>query len=526
MTRSTLFSAVTSLLIVIVISGGLFAQRGPGRGLGPGNSGPEFRGGRQDPTFQTDHEVFHFLLDNGDKIRRQVKNLTNGIETLTESDDPEVAAKIQEHVAAMYDRVEENRPIHMRDPLFRELFQHTDKIEMNLEDTEKGIRVVETSSDPYVAKLLKAHAEVVSLFINNGRAEAQKNHAVPSRDTNSQRSTIQVSTGFWKQLPSVVDAPNDNPMTLAKVELGKKLFFDPRLSLTGTVSCNSCHNVMEGGDDGRPTSMGIHGRLGPRNAPTVWNSAFQTSQFWDGRAATLEEQAGGPIVAQPEMGMPNHDLAVERLMAIPGYVAEFAKVFPEQQPVTIENAVKAIAAFERTLITPNSPYDRYVGGERSALTEQQMRGMKLFDGVGCTECHSGSNFNNWDPGANTVAFEEFPRSNESPFVARYALDRDLGRYEATKKNSDKHLFKTPTLRNITLTAPYFHNGAVPSLGEAVQVMSVTQLDTELSDEEVDDLVAFLSALEGEFPAITFPRLPSRSGHSILEDQQPAEITGH
>lgn len=179
-----------------------------------------------------------------------------------------------------------------------------------------------------------------------------------------------------------------------------------------------------------------------------------------------------------------------------------------------------IAAFERTLITPNSAYDRFAGGDKSAMTEQQLRGMKLFDSVGCTECHAGPNFNNWEPGVSTVAFEEFPRSTDGSLVAKYSLDQDLGRYEATKNDADKHFFKTPTLRNITLTAPYFHNGTVPTLREAVQVMSVTQLDTELSDSELDDLVAFLAALESEFPEITMPRIPSRSGWSVLDNGAP------
>jgi len=344
--------------------------------------------------------------------------------------------------------------------------------------------------------------------------------------TNGDPPEVALATSeAWRALPEKAESPSDNPTTTAKVELGKKLFFDPRLSLTGTVSCNSCHNLMEGGDDGRPTSMGVHGRIGPRNAPTVWNSVFQTSQFWDGRATTLEEQAAGPIIAQPEMGMANHDAAIERLRAVPGYASEFAELFPEAQPVTLENAVKAIAAFERTLITRDSPFDRYMAGEHASLTEQQVRGMKLFESVGCTECHAGPNFNHWESGDSEVAFEEFPRFNDNPLVVKYSLDKDLGRHEATKNDADKHFFKTPTLRNITLTAPYFHNGGVPTLHEAVQVMSVTQLDTELATEEVDDLEAFLAALEGEFPSLTLPRLPSRAGESIVADQEPAAVAG-
>lgn len=322
-------------------------------------------------------------------------------------------------------------------------------------------------------------------------------------------------------LPTTVVSPENNPTTADKVELGKQLFFDPRLSLTGTVSCNSCHNVMEGGDDGRPSSMGIHGRIGPRNAPTVWNSAFQTSQFWDGRSPSLEEQAKGPVVAAPEMGMPDHNKAIERIASIPGYREKFSQVFGDKDSVTLENAVKAIAAFERTLITPDSAYDRYAKGEKSAMTDSQIRGMQLFESTGCTECHSGPALNGWEPGATEPVFNEFPRYSNNEFVNKYSLSKDHGRYEVTRQDEDKHLYKVPTLRNITITAPYFHNGAVNSLPEAVRVMAQTELDIKLSDQNVTDIVAFLTALDGKFPQISMPRLPSRPGESILEDQAPA-----
>ena len=178
--------------------------------------------------------------------------------------------------------------------------------------------------------------------------------------------------------------PADNPQTPEKIELGKQLFFDPRFSSTGTVSCNSCHNLMLGGDDNRPLSMGVHGLTGPRNAPTVWNAALHATQFWDGRAASLEEQAKGPVVAAVEMGMANLDSAIARVRAIPGYRAAFAKVFGGDNPVNVENAARAVAAFERTLITSNSPYDRWLRGECNAMTTQQVRGWQQFDQLGCT----------------------------------------------------------------------------------------------------------------------------------------------
>jgi len=338
----------------------------------------------------------------------------------------------------------------------------------------------------------------------------------------AQRDANQLAS-VWEAIPARAASPESNPSTPAKVELGKKLFFDPRLSLTGTVSCNSCHNLMEGGDDGRPTSMGIHGRTGPRNAPTVWNSVFQASQFWDGRSPDLEDQAKGPIIAQAEMGMPAHSNAIERIAAIPGYKREFRQVFGSDKSITIDDAVKAIAAFERTLITPNSAFDRFVRGDKSAMSDEQIRGMKLFHSAGCTECHSGPALNGWSAGSTVAAFEDFPRYSDSPFVKQYDLARDLGRFEFTKDEGDKHLFKVPTLRNITLTAPYFHNGATSTLPEAVRVMAETQLDEELTGQEVRNIVAFLTALEGEFPAITMPRLPSRSGESVLENQKPANV---
>ena len=324
-------------------------------------------------------------------------------------------------------------------------------------------------------------------------------------------------------LPEVAPSPHDNPTSKAKIELGKKLFFDPRLSLTGTVSCNSCHNVMEGGDDGRPTSMGIHGRLGARNAPTVWNSAFQASQFWDGRAPSLEEQAKGPVIASPEMGMPDHEKVVDRIAAIPAYRDEFKSVFKQENSVTIDNAAKAIAAFERTLITPNSPFDRYLNGDKTAMNAMQVHGMQLFDSVGCTECHSGPALNGWELGSTLAEFKEFPRSTDSEYIEKYQLTRDSGRANATKDESDAHHFKVPTLRNVTVTAPYFHNGVVESLDEAIRVMAETELDVELTDDEVESIVAFFKTLEGEFPEIKLPRLPSRQGNSIIDDLEP-EIT--
>lgn len=325
----------------------------------------------------------------------------------------------------------------------------------------------------------------------------------------------------FEPLPHKATTTADTP---GRIELGKKLYFDPRLSSTGTVSCNTCHNLMEGGDDGRPTSMGVSGLTGNRNAPTVWNSVFQSSQFWDGRVATLDAQAKGPLVADVEMGMLGHDRVIERIQNVPAYITEFEAVFAGQDAVTIDNAVAAIASFERTLITPDSAFDRYLSGDRNALTEAQVRGMELFESTGCIECHSGPALNGWDESIQSADFGEFPRDSGSVYVKLYDLDEDAGRGAVTNVESDLHHFKTPSLRNITLTAPYFHNGRVESLEEACRVMASTQLDTALSESETSDIVAFLESLVGEFPEISLPRLPSRSGESVLFDPTISRTT--
>ncbi|QDU89673.1 Cytochrome c551 peroxidase precursor [Pirellulimonas nuda] len=321
----------------------------------------------------------------------------------------------------------------------------------------------------------------------------------------------------WSALPASAEPPGEVPASNDLTELGKQLFFEPRISLTGTVSCNSCHNVMEGGDDGRTTSMGVLGRTGTRNSPTVWNAAFMPTQFWDGRAVTLEEQAGGPMLASPEMGMSSHDLVVSRLRLVPGYVEAFRKTFGGDDPVSIENTTKAIAAFERTLITPGSRYDRYAAGETSALTQQEARGMQHFEQVGCASCHAAPLFGG--------EFNEFPTMADDLFVQRHRLTEDRGRELATGDEADRYRFKTPTLRNITLTAPYLHNGSAATLEETVRLMGAVQLGEDLDDAQVADLVAFLGSLEGPFPEIAIPHLPSRAGESILPAGDPESETG-
>ncbi|MBL7716972.1 MAG: VWA domain-containing protein [Bdellovibrionales bacterium] len=314
------------------------------------------------------------------------------------------------------------------------------------------------------------------------------------------------SNAFAEALPSEVPTPKDNPITAEKVELGKMLYFDPRLSADDTISCQSCHNVMKAGDDGMPTSKGIKGQMGGRNAPTVFNAAFMSVMFWDGRMNTLEDQAKGPITNPIEMGMPNHQAVVDKLKKIPGYVTAFEKVFGKDS-LNIDNLAKAIATYERTLITRGSPYDKFIGGDKKAMSESAQKGWKLVQEVGCISCHGGPNFAGPLLPSGTALYQKFPTFPGSAYDKKYDLLADLGRFEATKKDDDKNKWRVPTWRNVADTAPYFHNGRVKTLDEAVRVMAKTQLNRDLKDDLVKDIVAFLKALSAKPPKQTKPKLP-------------------
>lgn len=299
----------------------------------------------------------------------------------------------------------------------------------------------------------------------------------------------QVTQGLFSTLPDVAPSPEDNLMTPEKIELGKMLYFDPRLSASGIISCHTCHNLSLGGTDRLPSSLGHEFQTGGRNAPTVLNAAFFNLQFWDGRATGLEEQAQGPIQAGVEMAMPP-DLAVERIASIEGYLPYFEAAFPgEDTPITFDNIAKAIATFERTLLTPNDGLDRYLRGEEDALSDDAKRGMEIVAQIGCVACHNG-------PMLSTGTLMPFNHGD------------DLGLATLTGAESDQYMFRVSTWRNISLTAPYFHDGSVESLEEAVRVMSSVQLKRELTEDEVYYIVAFLESLEGELPEVTIPILPA------------------
>lgn len=318
----------------------------------------------------------------------------------------------------------------------------------------------------------------------------------------AQDKLLEQAREHFQALPETPPALPGNASIPAKVELGKLLYFDPRLSASHAISCNSCHNIGLGGVDAEPTSIGHRWQRGGRNAPTVLNAVFDKSQFWDGRAKDLEEQAGGPIVNPVEMGSPVPHVA-EQLRGIPGYHDAFAAAFPgEREPITLANVQKAIAAFEATLITPNAPFDRFLKGDAGALTATQKQGLALFMDKGCVACHNGINV-----GGGSYA----------PFgvVAKPAADllppNDKGRFMVTKTPGDEYVFKVPTLRNIALTAPYFHTGQVWDLKVAVAVMGASQLGIQLTPDEEDKIAAFLTSLTGEQPKVTYPILPPSVG---------------
>ncbi|MEW5836717.1 MAG: cytochrome-c peroxidase [Pseudomonadota bacterium] len=303
---------------------------------------------------------------------------------------------------------------------------------------------------------------------------------------------------LFKPIPSTPPALPGNPATPERVALGKMLYFDPRLSESHAISCNSCHMVGMGGVDLQETSLGHRWQHGGRNAPTVYNAVFDIAQFWDGRAKDLEQQAGGPLVNPVEMDTTEAHV-VEQLRAIPGYVQAFAKAFPGgSEAITFENIRRAIALFEATLITPNAPFDRYLKGDAKALDTAQREGLALFINKGCAACHAGINVG----GAMYAPFGVVERPG-----AEILPPDDRGRFAVTKTASDAYVFRVPSLRNVALTPPYFHSGKVWDLRQAVAVMGSSQLGAQLTDAEIDSITAFLGSLSGDQPQVTLPILP-------------------
>lgn len=295
---------------------------------------------------------------------------------------------------------------------------------------------------------------------------------------------------MFEPLPALPPIPPGSTMSPERIELGRMLFFEPRISASGVISCATCHNPALGWTDRIPRAVGHDGQVGERNTPTVLNSGFLEAQFWDGREPDLEGQALGPIQAEVEMAMTLEE-AVSRLNEFEIYREAFAAAFPNQDdPVNAENVALSIAAFERTLNTPNSPFDRFLRGDTEAMTEQQQRGMMLFVDNGCVACHTG-------PILSDSQYHRFELPGST----------DEGRFVVTGDEADRFAFRTPTLRNVAVTYPYFNNGSVDNLHDAVQLMGQQMLGQDFEQGELDDIVAFLHALTGEMPHIEIPPLP-------------------
>jgi cytochrome c peroxidase len=302
-------------------------------------------------------------------------------------------------------------------------------------------------------------------------------------------------TKVFKVLPATFETEK-NPITNEKVTLGRMLFYETRLSKNRDLSCNSCHDLANYGVDNKSFSPGHKGQLGGRNSPTAYNAGNHIAQFWDGRAATLEDQAKGPILNPVEMAMPNDKKVIATLKSIPDYVKLFAAAFPkDKDPITYDNMAKAIGAFERGLVTP-SRFDKFLAGEQKALTHEEQEGFQKFIKLGCPTCHTGV-------AVGGSVFQKLGLVKEYPDL------KDNGRFDATKNEKDKFYFRVPSLRNVEKTYPYFHNGSLKTLDEVVPKMAWHQLGVELKPEEVKIIVSFLKSLTGEIPTeyIKKPDLP-------------------
>jgi cytochrome c peroxidase len=307
------------------------------------------------------------------------------------------------------------------------------------------------------------------------------------------------ANALFKAVPAQVDTIRDEKLTAAQIDLGLWLFFDPRLSRSHIISCNTCHNLGTGGADNVPVSIGHGWQKGPRNSPTVFNAVFNAAQFWDGRAADLKEQAKGPVQASVEMN--NTPAEVETMLrSIPAYVEAFRKAFPGQaQPVTFDNMAQAIEAFEATLVTPDSRFDRFLAGDDEAMDADERSGLALFVSKGCIACHSGVNF-----GGQAY----FPFGVVQKPGAEILPPGDKGRFTVTNTATDEYVFRAAPLRNVELTAPYFHSGEVWDLEQAVAIMGTSQLGQDIDEAEAKSIARFLRTLTGRQPKVEYPILPS------------------
>lgn len=322
-----------------------------------------------------------------------------------------------------------------------------------------------------IASRMGTHAAMLLLAV--ACAAAGSAHAADRKDA-ARRARL-----VFQPLPAEAARAGD-PVTDAQIDLGRRLYFETRISKSQTLSCNSCHPLARFGADGEPTSPGHEGERGGRNSPTTLNAALHFAQFWDGRAATVEEQAKGPVLNPVEMGMPSAEVVVSVLESIPGYAPLFAKAFPgDAKPITYDNFARAVGAFERRLTTPGR-FDAFLGGDLDALSDAEVAGLEAFVQNGCPTCHAG-------PLVGGTTFQKIG------IVHPYET-KDLGRYDVTKEDADRYFFKVPSLRNVAETGPYFHDGGVASLDEAIRLMGWHQLGKQLTPEEIASIATFLRSL--------------------------------
>jgi cytochrome c peroxidase len=309
---------------------------------------------------------------------------------------------------------------------------------------------------------------------------------------------------YLQQLPKAPLVPANNPITNAKVSLGKKLFFDPiLLGPNSKISCNSCHILSKGGGDTHALSLGQNGQKTHRSTPALWNIGLQTVLYWDGRSSSLENQTLDHLRDSLISTWSNIGEIISRLEKIPAYRHAFAKAFPGDYSLSGPNLARAMASFERSLMAPNSPFDRYLAGDKNAISASAKRGIQKFNDVGCLACHFGVNFAGPAPGPAMKMgdgfYELFPTRLGSRYDKKYHLTDDLGRYNYTGLPNERYMWRVPPLRNIDLTSPYFHNGSVTSLEEAVRVMARTQEGVHIPESTVNDITAFLKSLTGMTP---------------------------
>jgi cytochrome c peroxidase len=333
---------------------------------------------------------------------------------------------------------------------------------------------------------------ILSACEESPEKKALKEKAARTAESNILEQEIgEKARAIFKAMPAVAENA-ENKITPEKVKLGKILYFDTQLSNDNTQSCNTCHDLGKFGVDNLQFSIGVDGKPGTRNSPTVINAALHTTQFWDGRSPDVEDQAGGPILNPVEMDMPNERAVVDRIQKSDMYQKLFAQAFPSaKNPITFKNITLAIGAFERTLIFP-SRFDDYIKGKATALTLEEKKGLKEFMDAQCTTCHIGSLL-----GGNM--FQKFGLMGNYRDFTGNKENTDQGRYEETKQENDKDMFKVPSLRNAAETGPYFHDGSVKTLDEAIHIMSMINFKKELSDDQINSIKTFISALSTPVP---------------------------